>query len=137
MKAVIGHGAEEQENISELAINAVENITQNAEVAVDLHSAVYMFHFAQAIIKHTEVKDAYHTHVVSLCQGFLSRKWYSFEGREMQGGEYNSLLEQLIKGYIKDAKFSFIRSNLQWIETEISDLKTKGGSLTTFPCIKM
>lgn len=55
----------------------------------------------------------------------------------MQGGEYNSLLEQLLKGYLKNAKFSFIRSILQWIETETNDLKIKGGSLTTFPCIKM
>ncbi|XP_031621413.1 Fanconi anemia group D2 protein [Contarinia nasturtii] len=137
LKAVIGEAAVEQDNISEMALAAVINITKSADVAVDLHSAVYMFHFAQAVIKHTDAKDAYHTHVVTLCKGFLSRKWYSFEGREMQGGEYNSLLEQLLKGYIKDAKFSFIRSNLQWIETEINDLKTKGGSLITFPCIKI
>lgn len=74
---------------------------------------------------------------VPLCRGFLSRKWYSFVGREMQGGESNALLEQLLRGYFKDANFSFIRSHLQWIETEINDLKTKGGSLATFPCIKM
>lgn len=75
--------------------------------------------------------------LVALCKGFLSRRWFSFEGREMHGGEYNSLLEQLLKGYFKDAKFSFIRSNLQSIEAEINDLQTKGGQLKTFPCIKV
>lgn len=55
----------------------------------------------------------------------------------MQGGEYNSLIEQLLKGYFKDAKYSFIRSNLQWIDHEASGLKAKGGALLTFPCIKM
>lgn len=72
-----------------------------------------------------------------MCKAFLSRKWYAFDGREVHGGESNSLLEQLLKGYFKDAKFSFIRSNLVWMETEISDLKAKGGVLPTFPCIKV
>lgn len=115
----------------------VKNITENANVAVDLHSAVYMFHLVQALIKHVTDKDAYNVHVVSLCNGFLSRKWYSFDGREMHGGEFNSLLEQLLKGYFKDAKYSFIRSDLTWIEAEICDLKTKGGTLRKFPCIKL
>lgn len=74
---------------------------------------------------------------VPLCKGFLSRKWYSFEGRDMQGGEYNSLLEQLLKGYFKDSTFSFIRSNLQWVKTEINELDMRGGLLPTFPCVKM
>lgn len=81
--------------------------------------------------------DIFFTFLVSLCKGFLSRKWFSFEGREMAGGEYNSLLEQLLKGYFKDSKFSFIRSNLQSIAAEVNDLGTKGGKLATFPCIKL
>lgn len=48
---------------SELALAAIKSITQNAKVAVDLHSAVYMFHFAQALIKHVSEKDAYNIHV--------------------------------------------------------------------------
>lgn len=75
--------------------------------------------------------------LVPLCKAFLSRRWFSFDGREMHGGEYNSLLEQLLKGYFKDSKFSFIRTNMQSIEEEINDLKTKGGQLKTFPCIKI
>lgn len=75
--------------------------------------------------------------LVPLCKSFLSRKWYAFNGREVQGGESNSLLEQLLKGYLKDAKFSFIRSTLHWMETEMPDLNAKGGVLTTMPCIKM
>lgn len=154
--------AEEGETISALALAGIKNIAQNADVAIDLHSAVYMYHLTQALIKHVSQKDAYNTYVgkgkvlshqnsltftqlkkncklltVSLCNGFLSRKWFSFEGREMQGGEFNSLLEQLLKGYFKDAKYSFIRANLQWIESEASGLKTRGGNLLTFPCIKM
>lgn len=144
------------ESTSDLAISGIKHITQFAKVAVDLNSAVYMFHFSQALIKHVSDKEAYNVHVgefrklsfssstilticplVPLCKGFLSRKWYAFDGREMAGSESNSLLEQLLKGYFKDAKFSFIRSNLNWVETEISDLKARGGVLPTFPCIKM
>lgn len=78
-----------------------------------------------------------HLDLVALCKTFLSRKWYAFDGREVHGGESNSLMEQLLKGYFKDAKFSFIRSNLQWMANETPDLTTKGGALVTFPCIKM
>lgn len=65
LKAVCGEvdGADEPETISDLALAGIKNITQNAEVAVDLHSAVYMFHFAQALIKHVSIKDAYSVHV--------------------------------------------------------------------------
>lgn len=48
---------------SELALAAIKNITQNAKVVVDLHSAVYMFHFTQAAIKHVSDKEAYNVHV--------------------------------------------------------------------------
>lgn len=75
--------------------------------------------------------------LVPLCKRFLSRKWYSFDGREMHGGESNSLMEQLLKGYFKDAKFLFIRSNLEWMKDELSSLLSNGGVLTTFPCIKL
>lgn len=75
--------------------------------------------------------------LVPLCKTFLSRKWYSFDGREMHGGEFNSLMEQLLKGYFKDAKFSFVRSNLQWMHDELSSVLSKGGVLVTFPCIKL
>lgn len=54
---------EESETINELALAALKRIIQNAEIAVDLHSAVYMFHFAQAVIKHISVKEAYTIYV--------------------------------------------------------------------------
>lgn len=54
---------EESETINELALAALKRIIQNAEIAVDLHSAVYMFHFAQAVIKHIPVKEAYNIYV--------------------------------------------------------------------------
>lgn len=54
---------DEEESISELALAGIKNIIQNAEVAMDLHSAVYMFHFAQALIKLVTDKEAYNTHV--------------------------------------------------------------------------
>lgn len=53
----------EDESINGLALAAIQNITQDAEVAVDLHSAVYMYHFTQALIKHVSEKDAYSAHV--------------------------------------------------------------------------
>lgn len=55
----------------------------------------------------------------------------------MNGGEFNSLMEQLLKGYFKDAKFAFVRSNLQWMSDELSGVLAKGGVLVTFPCIKL
>lgn len=55
----------------------------------------------------------------------------------MQGGEFNSLIEQLLKGYFQDAKFGFVRSNLQWMSDELAGVLSKGGVLVTFPCIKL
>lgn len=54
---------DESETINDLALAGIKNVTRNAEVAVDLHSAVYMFHLAQALIKHISAKDAYAAHV--------------------------------------------------------------------------
>lgn len=144
----------------------IKNIVEKENATVDLHSAVYLFHLVQVLIKHVNATDAHNALVgeidfllfddsmiyanfnkfivifhwgvlVPLCKSFLSRKWYAFDGREMQGGESNSLLEQLLKGYFKDAKFGFIRSNLQWMQNELSSLLAKGGTLDTFPCIKL
>lgn len=53
----------DDETISELALAAIRSMTQNSETAVDLHSAVYMFHFVQALIKLTTSKNAYEIHV--------------------------------------------------------------------------
>lgn len=65
LEAVSGkmEGAAETETVSDLALASIKNITRNAEVALDLHSAVYMFYFVQALIKHVSVRDAYGTHV--------------------------------------------------------------------------
>lgn len=48
---------------SELALTGIKNITQNASVVVDLHSAVYIFSLAQALIKLVSDKDAYYIHI--------------------------------------------------------------------------
>lgn len=64
MKAVSGEAeGAEPDTISELALAGIKHITQNSEIAVDLHSAVYMYHFAQALIKHVSGNDAYNIHV--------------------------------------------------------------------------
>lgn len=75
--------------------------------------------------------------LVPLCTKFLSKKWYSFDGKEIHGNEYNLLLEQLLKGFFKDAKFSFIISQVQTVETEIKNMTSKGGVLKSMPCIKL
>lgn len=64
MKAVSGEAeGVEPDTISELALAGIKHITQNAAITVDLHSAVYMFHFAQALIKNVPGNDAYNVHV--------------------------------------------------------------------------
>lgn len=74
---------------------------------------------------------------VPLCSAFLERKWYAFDGKEMQGAECNMLIEHLLKGFFRDVKFSSIKVNLKWMKAELLDLKARGGSLKTFPCIKL
>lgn len=74
---------------------------------------------------------------VPLCSEFLKRKWYAFDGKEMQGAECNMLLEHLLRGFFRDIKFSSIKVNLQWMKKELLDIKAKGGCLKTFPCIKL
>lgn len=65
LKAVCRHAESsgESDEISDLALAAIKKMSENAEVAVDLHSVVYMFHFSQAVIKHVSNKDAYNTYV--------------------------------------------------------------------------
>lgn len=158
----------DDETINDLALAGIKFMVEMHDVAIDLHSAVYIFHVVQMLIKHVQAARSHSTHVgefelaifvnrffivfnkliydhfslsggdkVPLCENFLSRKWYSFDAREVHGGEANSLMEQLMKGYFKDAKFSFIEANLQWIGSELSSLLAKGGILETFPCIKL
>lgn len=65
LRAVGGQNDEpcEGKTISELALDGIKNIVQNADTAVDMHSAVYMFHFVQALIRHVSDKNAYSIHV--------------------------------------------------------------------------
>lgn len=81
LKAVGGDVDASQEGdgeaISALALAGIKNISQNASVAIDLHSAVYMYHFTQALIKHVSQKDAYNTYVGTsyhnTCHQFMIR----------------------------------------------------------------
>lgn len=75
--------------------------------------------------------------LVPLCSEFLKRKWYAFDGKEMQGAECNALIEHLLRGFFREVKFSSIKINLQWVKRELLDLKERGGCLATFPCIKL
>lgn len=122
-----------------------------------MRSAVYMYHLVQSLIKFADNDDAHETYVgesqcqmlinldfkfhffllsVELCKEFLSRVWYAFDGTEERGTEYNTSLDDLLKGYFKNSKFSFINSNAQWILVESKDLNRKNDILRTFPCFK-
>lgn len=59
------------ESTSDLALSGIKNINQFAKVAVDLNSAVYMFHFTQALIKRVSDKEAYNVHVGEFGKYFL------------------------------------------------------------------
>lgn len=64
LKAICdGSRISDEPMICELALAGIKNVVQNSEITVDLHSAVYMFHLAQALIKLVTVKDAYNNHV--------------------------------------------------------------------------
>lgn len=138
---------------------------ENCDIVSDLRSAVYMFHLVQSLVKYVNGDDAYKMYVgrfllyfncssaninlvyyfsfvvvsiVKLSEKFLSRVWYAFDGSEERGNEYNSLLDDLLKGYFKNANFDFIRSNAEWIYNEISNSEGNHGRLLkTFPCFKM
>lgn len=51
------------ETINELALAGIKNIVEKQEVTVDLHSAVYIFHLIQVLIKHVSAADAHNAHV--------------------------------------------------------------------------
>lgn len=49
--------------VEDYALTAIKNITQNANIVMDLHSAVYMFHLTQTLIKYVANRNAYFDHV--------------------------------------------------------------------------
>lgn len=53
----------DDETINDLALAGIKNIVEKQEVAVDLNSAVYIFHLVQALIKHVSSPNAHHVHV--------------------------------------------------------------------------
>lgn len=64
LKAASGKNeSNDDETINELALAGIENIIKKQEVTVDLHSAVYIFHLVQTLIKRVTVVDAHNTHV--------------------------------------------------------------------------
>lgn len=65
LKAVSGKTNETNggEMINELALAGIKNVIEKQDVTVDLHSAVYIFHLVQALIKHATVTDAHNTFV--------------------------------------------------------------------------
>lgn len=65
LKAVCEKTSEsnDEESINELALAGIKNIVEKQEVTADLHSAVYIFHLVQALIKHVSVADAHNAHV--------------------------------------------------------------------------
>lgn len=73
---------------------------------------------------------------VDLCYGFLSRRWYDQHGCEERSAQCNILLDELLNGYFKDAKLSFIRDHATWINTEIDTFakNNKKAAFKTFPC---
>lgn len=73
---------------------------------------------------------------VDLCYGFLSRRWYDQHGCEERSAQCNILLDELLNGYFKDAKLSFVRDHAQWIDTEINSFakNNKKAAFKTFPC---
>lgn len=125
--------------MNELALIAIKNITGNADIVMDLQTAVYMFHLSRTLAKYAVADDICESHpenTVILCKQFLSKTWHSFDGNEVRGAECNLLLDELLKGYFHDAKFSFIKRNVEWTMQEIKDLSGKKGILKTFPCFK-
>lgn len=74
--------------------------------------------------------------LVPLCERFLSRMWYAFDGSEQRGAEFNALLDELLRGYFKDAGFSFIGTSLEWIMNDLTELTAQNGILNKFPCFK-
>lgn len=81
LKAVSGktNDSNGDETIDELAVAGIKNVVKFVEVTVDLHSAVYIFHFVQALVKHVTVKEAYNTHVGEIdVVIFFDEFWHEF-----------------------------------------------------------
>lgn len=71
---------------------------------------------------------------VDLCDMFLSRSWYAFDGTAECGAQYNILLDELLKGLFKKSDLAKIDNYLRWTQIEAKQLKQKSSTLKTFPC---
>lgn len=71
---------------------------------------------------------------VNLCETFLSRLWYTFDGSIENGAQYNILLDELLKGLFKNSSMTRTKNYFKWLKNEVSLLKQKNSTLKTFPC---
>lgn len=82
LKAVAGEtncSNSDAREINVLALDAIKYISKNSEIVSDLHSAIYMFLFAQTLVKHIPGKDAYVTEVCKLPLDSLKTLFQTWE----------------------------------------------------------
>lgn len=63
----------DDETINELALAAIKHTSEKHDVALDLHSAVYIFHLVQMLAKHVTAAGAHETHVGKFYLMFFNR----------------------------------------------------------------
>lgn len=62
IKAVAGN-VEHNLNIDELTLAAINRFVAYAETAIDLHSAVYLFHLVRSLVRYSTSRNAYTHHI--------------------------------------------------------------------------
>jgi hypothetical protein len=103
--------------LKELALQALKRVISFEKTALDITSAVHMFHLCRTIAKYVDDDEGYEL-VMGMCHSFLSRVWYSLEGTEERSAQCNVMLDELVQGLLKSANLKVVQKHVEWMASE-------------------
>ncbi|XP_055851494.1 Fanconi anemia group D2 protein homolog [Episyrphus balteatus] len=132
---VLGKSVRQQyinKDTSTLAFEVFNKCRATEASAVDIKSAVHLYHLIQSLTKFATKKDL-EQDTKNLCKVLLCRKWFNFDGTMERGTICNIYLDELVKGYLRRSDFRRQKTILTAILEETKFLKSKENSLRSFP----
>ncbi|XP_055905389.1 Fanconi anemia group D2 protein [Eupeodes corollae] len=117
---------------STLAVEVFNKCRATEASAIDIKSAVHLYHLIQSLKKFAIKKDL-DQDIRNLCKVLLCRKWFNYDGTMERGTLCNIYLDELVKGYLRKSDFRRQKTILDAILEETKFLKSKENSLRSFP----
>ncbi|XP_055384821.1 Fanconi anemia group D2 protein homolog [Condylostylus longicornis] len=121
-------------NINELVSNVIEQLMTLEPAVVEIKAAFYLYHAINTIQRFSS-KTNFEKKIRIMCKVFLCRRWYNLEGNMEKGAFSNILLDEIIKGFVKNSSSKRLKEILVVILTDSKGLKGKDDIIKSFPNI--